>query len=141
VLARCITWRRSAQRIQPFKRQAGSSEIWIQPDRRGVPPRYAEKSFANATAGMLHLVTSKTGRDGSIPIHQDADLWLGRFQTGDHATHKLTNQRHAWVHVAEGELSLNGEPLSAGDAAVVTEETTLELKATKPTQVLLFDLD
>ena len=116
-------------------------QIWIQPDAKGVKPRYAEKSLANAPTGALQLVTSKTGRDGSIAIHQDADLWLAKLDEGNRVTHKLAPGRHAWVHVAEGDVSLNGKHLSGGDAAAVTDETELELSASKRSQVLLFDLN
>jgi hypothetical protein len=68
-------------------------QIWIQPDRRGVTPRYAEQSFASVPAGALHLVASKSGRDGSIAIHQDADLWLGKLDAGQQATHRLAAGR------------------------------------------------
>ena len=116
-------------------------QIWIQPDRLGVTPRYAEKSFAKATTGVLHLVTSKTGRDGSIAIHQDADLWLAKLDAGQRVVHDLAPGRQAWVHVAEGEATLNGQILHGGDAAAVSAGTTLELSAAKPAQVLLFDLN
>jgi redox-sensitive bicupin YhaK (pirin superfamily) len=116
-------------------------QIWIEPDELGVKPRYAEKSLKDAPAGTLHLVTSKTGREGSIAIHQDADLWIAKLDAGNRVTHQLAPGRHAWVHVAEGEVSLNRNKLSAGDAAAINEETSLELSATKPTQVLLFDLN
>jgi len=116
-------------------------QIWIQPDEAGVKPRYAEKSFAATPAGTLNLVTSKTGRDGSIAIHQDADLWLARLGEGNRVTHRLAPGRHAWVHVAEGEVSLNGKTLRGGDAAAVSDEGALELNGIKPAQVLLFDLN
>src|SRR5213078_1371701 len=116
-------------------------QIWIQPDRKGVTPRYAEKSLKDARAGTLHLVTSKTGREGSIAIHQDADLWLAKLEAGNRVAHTLAPGRHAWVHVAEGEVSLNGKTLSGGDAAAISEESGLELSATKTSQVLLFDLN
>jgi redox-sensitive bicupin YhaK (pirin superfamily) len=116
-------------------------QIWIQPDSTGVTPRYAEKSMVATPTGTLRLITSKTGRDDSIAIHQDADLWLGKFNAGDHVTHNLAKGRHAWVHVAEGEVSLNGKQLMGGDAAAISEETALELSAAKPSQVLLFDLN
>jgi redox-sensitive bicupin YhaK (pirin superfamily) len=116
-------------------------QIWIQPDRKGVTPRYAEKSLADAPSGKLHLVTSKTGRDGSIAIHQDADLWLGKLGADDRVAHELASGRSAWVHVAEGEVSLNGKKLRGGDAAAITDGTSLELTAAKPSQVLLFDLN
>jgi redox-sensitive bicupin YhaK (pirin superfamily) len=115
-------------------------QVWIMPDAKGVTPRYAEKNYANAPAG-LHLVASKTGRDGSLAIHQDADLWLAKLEPGNRAVHSLAPGRHAWIHVAEGEVSLNGKSLVAGDAAAVSDENALELNATKLSQVLLFDLD
>jgi redox-sensitive bicupin YhaK (pirin superfamily) len=116
-------------------------QIWIQPDRKGVTPRYAEKSLTGAPTGTFHLVTSKNGRDGSIAIHQDADLWLAKLDAGQTITHELAVGRHAWLHVAEGEVRLNGENLASGDAVAVSEETKLELSAIKPAQALLFDLN
>jgi redox-sensitive bicupin YhaK (pirin superfamily) len=116
-------------------------QIWIRPDRIGVTPRYAEKSLRDAPAGTAQLVTSQTGRDGSIAIHQDADLWLVKLDAGHRITQTLAPGRHAWAHVAEGELTLNGTTLAAGDAAAVTAESVLEFAAVKPAQVLLFDLN
>jgi redox-sensitive bicupin YhaK (pirin superfamily) len=116
-------------------------QIWIQPDRKGVKPRYAEKSFAKAKTGVLHLVASKAGRDDSIAINQDADVLLAKLQSGESVAHSLRARRHAWVHVAEGAVELNGERLNAGDAAAVSEETILKLTARTPAQVLLFDLN
>jgi redox-sensitive bicupin YhaK (pirin superfamily) len=116
-------------------------QIWIQPDEKGVKPRYAEKSLRNAETGKLHLVTSKTGRDGSIAIHQDADLWLAKMEAGQKISQPLAQGRHAWLHVAEGEVVLNGKTLAGGDAVALERETKLELSASKPSQVLLFDLN
>ena len=116
-------------------------QIWIQPDQKGAKPRYAEKSMKDTPEGRLGLITSKTGRDGSIAIHQDADLWLGKLNAGNRVTHTLVPGRHAWLHVAEGEVSLNGKKMSGGDAAAIDEQGTIEVSATKPSQVLLFDLN
>lgn len=116
-------------------------QIWIEPDTKGVPPRYAEKSFANAATGSLHLVASKAGRSGSIAIHQDADLWLAKLNPGDKVAHKIRPPRDIWVHIAEGAVSLDGEILQAGDAAALSQERALELSASEPAQVLLFDLN
>jgi redox-sensitive bicupin YhaK (pirin superfamily) len=115
-------------------------QIWIQPDRKGVTPRYAEKAFKDMRPGALNLVTSKTGRDGSIAIHQDADLWVAKLEAGNRVNHKLTAGRHAWLHVAEGDVSVNGKALTGGDAAAITDEL-IEVSASKPAQVLLFDLN
>jgi redox-sensitive bicupin YhaK (pirin superfamily) len=116
-------------------------QIWIQPDQKGVKPRYAEKSLTNAETGKLHLVTSKTGRNDSIAIHQDADLWLAKLNPGETVSHQLNSGRHAWLHVAEGEVTLNGQTLIGGDAAAINDSNALQLSATKPSQVLLFDLN
>lgn len=116
-------------------------QIWIQPDAKGVKPRYAERNLARAETGKLHLVASKTGRDGSMEIHQDADLLLAKLEPGQSVKHSLAAGRHAWVHVAEGEVNVNGKKLSGGDAASVSEENALEIAASKPSQVLLFDLN
>lgn len=116
-------------------------QIWIQPDQNGVTPRYAQKSYADVETGTFHLVASKTGREDSIAIHQDADLWLAKLNPGNRLQHRLAPGRHAWLHVAEGELTLNGQKLHEGDAAAFTEAAALELEALKPAQVLLFDLN
>ena len=116
-------------------------QIWIQPDRKGVAPRYAERNFTKAETGKLHLVASKTGRNGSFEIHQDADLLIAKLESGQAVKHPLAANRHAWVHVAEGEVNINGEKLSGGDAMAVSDERALEITATQPSQVLLFDLN
>jgi redox-sensitive bicupin YhaK (pirin superfamily) len=116
-------------------------QIWIKPDATGVKPRYAERNFTKAETGKLHLVASKTGRDGSMEIHQDADLLLAKLDPGQNVKHALAKNRAAYMHVAEGEVTVNGKTLSGGDAAVVSEESKLEIAANKPSQVLLFDLN
>ncbi len=116
-------------------------QIWIQPDAKGVAPGYAEKSMKDAETGKLHLITSKAGRDGSIAIHQDADLYLGKLDANQSVTHTLAPGRHAWLHVAEGEVTLNGQTLTGGDAVAVAEESKLDLRGNKASQVLLFDMN
>ena len=116
-------------------------QIWIRPDAKSVKPRYAERNFTKAETGKLHLVASKTGRDGSMEIHQDAELLLGKLDVGQSVKHSLAPNRHAWVHVAEGEVTLNGQKLSGGDAVGVSGESVLEISAGKPSQVLVFDLN
>jgi redox-sensitive bicupin YhaK (pirin superfamily) len=76
-----------------------------------------------------------------MAIHQDADLWLAKLDANQTVTHNLAPGRHAWLHVAEGEVTLNGETLTGGDAVAVTGESALELSGAKPSQVLLFDLN
>jgi redox-sensitive bicupin YhaK (pirin superfamily) len=116
-------------------------QIWIQPDKTGTKPAYGEKVCSSAEPGRLNLIASKSGRDGSIRINQDADLWLAKFGDSEALTHELRPNRHAWVHVAEGNVRLNGKPLSAGDGVAVSQESKLELTGDGKAQVLLFDLN
>ena len=116
-------------------------QVWIMPEAKGVKPRYEEKSMKDAATGVLHLITSKAGRDGSMAIHQDADLWLAKLDPNQSVTHPLAPGRHAWIHVAEGEVTLNGEVLSGGDAAAVRDESALTLAGKKSAQILIFDLN
>ena len=116
-------------------------QIWIQPDRKGAKPRYEEKSIVKAKTGALNLVASKSGRDGSIAINQDAELYVAKLAPGDKVTHALRSQRHAWVHVAQGEVTLNGQRLRSGDAAALSDEAGIDLSANGDSQILLFDLN
>jgi len=115
-------------------------QIWIIPNRRGHEPRYAERSLNGGAQGRLGLVASGDGRDGSIRMNQDADLWLACLGPGDVVTHSLQAGRHAWLHVAEGEVEINGQRLADGDGAAVSNETGIDVKARGPSRVLLFDL-
>jgi quercetin 2,3-dioxygenase len=115
-------------------------QIWILPDKAGAKPAYGEKACSNAAPGTLTLVASKSGRDGSIGINQDADLWLAKFSGGETVVHELKTGRHAWVQVAEGGVKLNGTLLGAGDGVAVSKESKLELTGAGKAQVLLFDL-
>ncbi len=116
-------------------------QIWIMPDHKGAKPAYAEKSFAPAQPGKLHLVASKSGRDGSISINQDADLFLGKLKDGETVKHSLGDGRHAWVQLIQGELDANGQRIAPGDAVAVSQADALVLRATKPAEFLLFDLN
>ena len=115
-------------------------QIWILPDRKGAKPTYAEKSFAQAAPGKFYLTASKSGRDGSIPINQDVDVFIGKLGVGDTTSHTLKPGRHAWLQVAEGGVELNGLSLKAGDGAAVSDEGKLILESTDPAQAILFDL-
>jgi redox-sensitive bicupin YhaK (pirin superfamily) len=116
-------------------------QIWILPDHKGAKTTYAEKSFAQAAPGKLYLVASKPGRDGSIPINQDVDVFVGKLGAGDKISHALKPGRHAWLQMAEGEMELNGLPLKAGDGAALSGETFVQLAGKSSAQFLLFDLN
>jgi quercetin 2,3-dioxygenase len=117
-------------------------QIWLVPDEKGVKPGYVERSFAKAEPGRLHLATSKTGRDGSIPIHQDADLYFAKLNAGQKTALPLRPGRHAWLQLIKGKLDANGTQLSAGDGAGVSGAEELKLEANgEGAHFLLFDLN
>lgn len=116
-------------------------QIWIEPDRTGVPPSYEEKHFSAADKrGRLRLVASPDGADGSVRIHQDARLFVGLFEGAESAQHDFAPGRHGYLHVARGELEANGQRLAAGDALLLKDEARIELRAGRAAEVLLFDL-
>jgi redox-sensitive bicupin YhaK (pirin superfamily) len=111
------------------------------PDKTGHKPAYDQKNFSQAEKrGKLRLVISSDGRDGSVKIRQDNDLYATILGAGDTVKHELKPQRHAYVQVAKGSITLNGKPLEVGDGAEISEEKALELKGVKESEVLLFDL-
>jgi redox-sensitive bicupin YhaK (pirin superfamily) len=116
-------------------------QIWLLPEQRGIKPGYEQKRFENdEKRGRLRLIASHDGRDGSITIHQDVDLYAAVLDAGQRASLALRPGRHAWVQVVRGAVALNGETLGQGDGAAVSEETALEVAATGPAEVLVFDL-
>ena len=86
-------------------------------------------------------MTSKTGRDGSIAINQDAGLYLGKLDEGDTVKQSIGATRHAWLQLVSGDLEVNGTKLQPGDAAAVNETDSLVITARKPSDFLLFDLN
>ena len=116
-------------------------QIWIVPDKAGHAPSYEQKTFGDDDKrGKLRLVASPNGQSGSVTIHQDARLYAGLFGAGEKATYELKPGRGAWIHVARGELTVNGEKLVAGDAAAIETSGKIELAGTTGGEVLLFDL-
>lgn len=117
-------------------------QIWILPERKGIEPGYEQKTFPEAEKrGKLQLVGSRAGREGSITIHQDVDLYATLLQNGETVTHALAEGRVAWVQVVRGAVQLNGQSLTAGDGAAIDQESHLTLQgAASEAEVLLFDM-
>jgi redox-sensitive bicupin YhaK (pirin superfamily) len=116
-------------------------QIWIVPIARGLPPGYEQKSFSEAERrGRLRLAASADGREGSVTIRQDADLFATLLAPGETVTHAFRSGRHAWVHVARGEVGLGEHALESGDGAALSGEPGLEISARGDSEVLLFDL-
>jgi redox-sensitive bicupin YhaK (pirin superfamily) len=116
-------------------------QIWILPAEQGIKPSYEQKAFPEAERrGKLRLVASQDGRDGSLTVHQDVNLYAGLFATAEKGRHEVLPGRYAWIQVARGSLEVNGTRLDAGDAAAVSEPGALEIAGKEDAEVLLFDL-
>ncbi len=116
-------------------------QIWIEPAVRGIDPGYEEKHFdASAKRGRLRLVASSDGRDGSVRIHQNASVYAGLFDGDEAATLQVAAGRRIYVHVARGSVQVDGQRLDAGDAAKITDQTSIRIDAGVQAEVLVFDL-
>jgi redox-sensitive bicupin YhaK (pirin superfamily) len=116
-------------------------QIWIMPNERGIRPGYEQKMYAvEEKRGRLRLIASPDGRDDSVMIHQDTSLYATLLEPGQDVVHRLNGKRHAWVQVARGAVSVNGQLLSQGDGAAVSDEETVSLVGHEAAEVLLFDL-
>jgi quercetin 2,3-dioxygenase len=116
-------------------------QIWMFPDKQGYTPTYDQKHFsAVEKQGKLRLVVSPDGRDGSVKIRQGNELYATVLAPGESVKHALQSERHAYVQVARGSVTLNGTKLAAGDGAAVSQEKALELTGVEDAEVLLFDL-
>jgi redox-sensitive bicupin YhaK (pirin superfamily) len=116
-------------------------QIWIQPNARGIAPSYEERHFsAEERQGRLRLIASPDQLQGSLLIHQDARVYAGLFDGSESATLEVKPGRRLYLHVARGEISVNGSALSAGDALKLTDTTMLQLGTARKAEVLAFDL-
>jgi quercetin 2,3-dioxygenase len=116
-------------------------QIWIMPSEDGIKPGYEQKNFsAEDKRGRLRLVASPDGREGSVTIHADATLSVGLFDGDEQAELALDPTRKAYVHVARGQVVVNGEALEAGDALLLDGETGLKVAQGQAAEVLVFDL-
>ncbi len=116
-------------------------QIWIEPEALNLPPGYEQKSFSAAEkTNRLRLVVSQGGRDGSVSIHRDTELYAGLLVPGVTLHHAFTAGRLGWLQVVRGALTANGTTVQAGDGMSLRDIPTLVLQATTETEVLLFDM-
>jgi quercetin 2,3-dioxygenase len=115
-------------------------QIWIEPAETGLPPSYEQKHFPpEERRGRLRLIASPGGADGSVTIHQDARVYAGLFDGAERARLALGPGRKGYVHVAHGTVSVNGNPLGAGDA-LKTDASTIDIERGAGAEILVFDL-
>ena len=117
-------------------------QIWLLPNQRGLKPSYEEKHFnLEDRQGKLALVGSQDGRDGSVTIHQDVDLYVGNLSNDESISYTTKHNRAVWIQVAKGSILLNEKLLEAGDGAAIVDETNLTLVGqSDSSEVLLFDM-
>ena len=116
-------------------------QIWVLPEQHGLRPGYEQKAFPDEEKrGRLRLVGSHDGRDGSLTIHQDVDLYATLLRAGDSVNHELADGRKGWVQVARGAAVLDGQPLQQGDGVAIEGPATISLTGSPDTEILLFDM-
>ncbi len=116
-------------------------QIWILPEAQNLAPRYGQTAFPQeGRRNRFQLLASRSGREGSLDIHQDAELHVADLEAGKALEYLLAPARSAWIQVARGGITLNGLSLGAGDGAAISQETSLDIAAAEASQLLLFDL-
>ncbi len=117
-------------------------QLWITPHRRGGPPEYGQKNYAEALArGELVPVASGRGLEGAIAIHADADLLAARLPAGKRVEHTLRSKNGmGYLHVAQGRVTIDDKTLGTGDGLALAMEKSVAIEAIEPSEVLLFDL-
>ncbi len=116
-------------------------QIWIYPEKNGLDPGYEQIRFArDEKLNRLRLVGSRDGREGSVTIHQDVDLYASVLEKGKAASLDLRNDRKVFVQIIRGDIAVNGTALSAGDGAQLQGESGLQITATNEAEFLLFDM-
>jgi redox-sensitive bicupin YhaK (pirin superfamily) len=116
-------------------------QIWLFPERKGLTPGYEQRAFPrHDLKNALRLVASRDGRNESVTIHQDADVYAATLEAGGALAHQLAPGRYAWLQVATGSVALNGKELQAGDGAAISDERALAVVGRADSEVILFDL-
>lgn len=116
-------------------------QIWILPAKQNIAPGYEQKTFSDAEKrGRLRLVASQDGRDGSVTIHQNANIFAGLFDAGEEASFQVGAGRGAWVHVARGTVEINGTRLEEGDAVAIEDAGAHGIRGIVSGEVLVFDV-
>ena len=116
-------------------------QIWLLPERDGLAPGYEQRAFPDAEKrDRWRLVASRDGREGSVTVHQDVDLYASLLGDGKRLSFALAPKRHAWLQVARGQVSVNGNSLKEGDGAAFSDIGAIEVASEADSEILLFDL-
>ncbi len=115
-------------------------QIWILPEQEGIKPSYEQKSLESNVKNQLQLIVSRENGK-AVKIHQDVKLYTARLDQNSKLTYPINRKRYGWLQVAKGTVSLNNQTLKAGDGAAIENEETINVNATQPSEILLFDLN
>jgi redox-sensitive bicupin YhaK (pirin superfamily) len=116
-------------------------QIWILPNAEGLEPGYEQKAFSEEERrGQLRLIASNDGRDDSVQLNQDVSLFASIFEADETLERAMDPARYAWIQVARGSITVNGENADQGDGVIVVAEPQLTIRAQQPSEVLVFDL-
>jgi len=116
-------------------------QIWILPEQHGTTPSYEQKEFSTAIKrSQWRALANRDETDSAVKLHQDAALYATILEPGERLTYALNVDRHAWVQIVRGEVTINGTTLDKGDAAAISQETKLVFEASTDAEILLFDL-
>ncbi len=116
-------------------------QMWVLPEKDGLKPSYEQKTFSEEEKrGCLRLIGSRDGRDGSVTIHQNVDLYATVLGAGDSVRHELAKDRKGWIQVARGSVVLNNKQLYPGDGVAIEGPTAITLTSSSEAEVLLFDM-
>jgi len=116
-------------------------QIWIIPDRVGLPPSYEQKAFPiEERRGRLRRVAAPDGRDGAVTVHQDAHLFVANLESGESIAHEIDRGRGVWLQLARGIIALDGTEMREGDGAAIEGEPSVAIEADTDAELLLFDL-
>lgn len=116
-------------------------QIWILPDTVDLEPGYEQKAFSeDERRGRLRLIASQDGREGSVTVHQDVSVFASILGADESVRYDMDQARYGWIQVARGAVNVNGQRAGQGDGAIAMGESSLEMAAEEPAELLLFDL-
>ena len=116
-------------------------QIWILPNKNGLSPSYQQKNFNHKRGnGKLILLVSEDGRDESITINQDVNMYLLDLNAKDNFNHEISQNRKIWIQIARGAVNINNIDLFQGDGLTIEQEKLLDFVAERDSEILIFDM-
>jgi redox-sensitive bicupin YhaK (pirin superfamily) len=116
-------------------------QIWIMPSKKGIAPGYEQKVIdARGVQNHFARIAAPEPMANEVRLVQDAEIWVAKLGADVEAIHALAPGRKAWLQVARGDVTVDGQTLAAGDAAAITDQEQIAVRSLTAAEVLLFDL-